>query len=104
MIKALPNRRLYHLRKRVQGKVEREFMLYGCELSEYLGDVHAEDQIHCVSADGMELLLSGEEVLIPNHLLICEVEGEMQIIPALDSVGSRWLKQLVHLEVRRNGE
>ncbi|PXX80520.1 hypothetical protein [Dielma fastidiosa] len=99
----LPEKQLYSLSKRAQGKAERQIEVYGCELYKYIGDLDEGDQVLCVGEDGMQLLLSGKEVLLPHHILICETEGDYQIIPSKDHVSSRWLKHLVSIEVRRKG-
>ena len=99
----LPEKQLYSLSKRAQGKAERQIEVYGCELYKYIGDLHEEDQVLCVGEDGMQLLLSCQEVLLPNHILICESANDYQIIPSQDPVSSRWLKHLVSIEVRRKG-
>ena len=87
----LPEKQLYSLSKRAQGKAERQIEVYGCELYKYIGDLHEEDQVLCVGEDGMQLLL------------ICESANDYQIIPSQDPVSSRWLKHLVSIEVRRKG-
>ncbi len=99
----LPEKQQYSLLKRAQGKAERQIEVYGCELYKYIGDLHEDDQILCVGEDGMQLLLSGREVLLPNHILICETAGDYQIIPLKDHSSSRWLKHLVSIEIRRKG-
>ena len=43
----LPEKQLYSLSKRAQGKAERQIEVYGCELYKYIGDLHEEDQVLC---------------------------------------------------------
>ena len=64
----LPEKQLYSLSKRAQGKAERQIEVYGCELYKYIGDLHEEDQVLCVGEDGMQLLLSGQEAVAYTHL------------------------------------
>lgn len=96
----LPKRNLYQLCKRSQGKKDRLLEVYGCELRLLMPELTEKNQVLCSSKDGLQLLLSGKEVLQSDHVLICEIEGEYQIIPSKDHVSSRWLKQLIALEIK----
>lgn len=96
----LPEKNLYRLWKRSQGKADRQLEMFGCELRLLLPELTEKNQVLCSGEDGFQLLLSGKEIMQPEHILICEVEGEFQIIPSKDSVSSRWLKHLIALEIK----
>lgn len=96
----LPEKNLYRLWKRSQGKADRQLDVIGCELRLLLPELTEANQVLCISEDGMQLLFSGKEVLQHEHILICEIMGEFQIIPAKDTVSSRWLKHLIALEIK----
>lgn len=96
----LPEKNLYRLWKRSQGKQDRQQEMVGCELRLLLPELTKNDQVLCYGEDGYQLLLSGREIMQPEHILICEVEGEFQIIPSMDTVSSRWLKHLIALEIK----
>lgn len=96
----LPEKNLYKLCKRSQGKIDRQLEMYGCELRLLYPELTEKNQVLCSGEDGLQLLLSGKEVLQSGHVLICETEGEFQIIPSKDHVSNRWLKHLIALEIK----